>query len=168
MKREVLTPLGMAHSGFEWTSDLQSATATPYGRYEQPLPNYLFTAKAAACLYATASDLARFVVAGMPGPNGEPPGRGVLSPGTLELMFTPAAQTEGAYGFGYDTEILSDGMCLVSHGGANKGWRSLFAALPEKGQGIVVLTNSDNGGYLTKRVMCVWAAWAAEARPLMC
>lgn len=169
MQREVLAPLGMAHSGFEWTPDLQSATATAYGVYGRPLPNYLFTAKAAAGLYTTASSLARFVATGMmPGLHGEPPGRGVLAPVTLERMFFPAAGTNGRYGLGYRTERLPNGTRIVSHSGANRGWKAQFAALPKKGEGIVILTNSDMGGDLTADVTCVWSAWAAGDTGQVC
>jgi CubicO group peptidase (beta-lactamase class C family) len=148
MQEQVLQPLGMFHSSFEWRSDLRPATAVAYSATGAPLPNYLFTEKAAAGLYTTAPDLARFLAAEMPGPNGEPAGRGVLSPDTLALMFTPVlpGQVETAYGLGHRISTLQDGSKVVSHGGANAGWRASFAALPKQGQGIVVLTNSDKGG----------------------
>src|SRR5512139_2555671 len=80
MQREVLDPLGMFHSSFEWRADLRPTTAVAYSETGAPLPNYLFTEKAPAGLYTTSPDLARFVAAEMPGPHGEPAGRGVLSP----------------------------------------------------------------------------------------
>ena len=86
MQREVLDPLGMVHSSFEWRADLHPATAIAYSETGASLPNYLFTEQAAAGLYTTAPDLARFVAAEMPGPNGEPAGRGVLSPDTLRIL----------------------------------------------------------------------------------
>jgi hypothetical protein len=57
--------------------------------------HYLFTERAAGGLYTTATDLARFVAAEMPGPNGESAGRTVLSADTLALMFTPVVRLEG-------------------------------------------------------------------------
>jgi CubicO group peptidase (beta-lactamase class C family) len=149
MQREVLDPLGMVHSSFEWRADLRPATAVAYSEIGTPLPNYLFTEQAAAGLYTTSSDMAHFVAAEMPGPNGELAGRGVLSPDTLALMFTPVIQSQG---LGQGTFRLPDGSKLIEHGGSNKGWKSVISANPEHGSGIVVLTNSDNGMALVLNV----------------
>ena len=70
MQREVLHPLGMEHSSFEWTPEIQARTASAYDRSGSLLPNYLYTEAAAAGLYTTAVDLAKFVAASMTGPNG--------------------------------------------------------------------------------------------------
>ena len=154
MQREVLDPLGMVHSSFEWRADLRPATAIAYSETGVSLPNYLFTEQAAAGLYTTAPDLARFVAAEMAGPNGEPAGRGVLSPDTLALMFTPAIQSQGhAQGLGQGIETLPGGSKLIGHGGANAGWRALISAIPELDLGIVILTNSDNGSALIDDVL---------------
>lgn len=150
MQREVLDPLGMVHSSFEWRADLRPATAVAYGETGAPLPNYLFTEKAAAGLYTTAPDLARFVAAEMPGPHGEPAGRGVLSPDTLNLMFTRVIDSQG---LGQGVGRLPDGSESISHGGANAGWRGFIRAYPRWGVGVVVLTNSDNGDNLLGDVL---------------
>ncbi len=84
MQREVLDPLGMSYSSFEWRADLRPATAVAYSEWGSPLPNYLFTEQAAG-LYTTAPDLARFVAAEMPGPHGEPAGRGGVISGHPKL-----------------------------------------------------------------------------------
>ena len=156
MRREVLEPLGMAHSGFEWTPEMQALTATAYDAGGQPLPNYLFTTQAAAGLYATAPDLARFVAAGLPGLGSEQAGQDVLLPETIELMYQPAPATNGGYGLGYSSYALLDGTRVVYHGGHNQGWEARFEAAPEKGTGIVILTNSDAGADLIMDVITVW------------
>jgi CubicO group peptidase (beta-lactamase class C family) len=109
------------------------------------VPNYLFTEQAAAGLYTTAPDLARFVAAEMPGPHGEPAGRGVLSPDTLALMFTPVIEYQG---LGQGVSKLPDGSKLIQHGGANSGWKAVMVANPEWRMGILILTNGDNGEYI--------------------
>jgi CubicO group peptidase (beta-lactamase class C family) len=167
MQCEVLDPLGMVHSSFEWRADLRPSTALAYSRGGTPLPNYLFTEQAAAGLYTTAPDLARFVAAAMPGPNGEPAGRGILTSDTLALMFTPAVQLQGpgeAWGLGYNLLALPDGSELIKHGGSNAGWRAFFEAVPEWGDGIVVLTNSENGMALIEEVVTVVSAWVQANR----
>jgi hypothetical protein len=70
----------------EWRADMQASTAIGYDDAGQPMPPSLFTERAAGGLYSTATDVARFMAAGMPGPDGEAPGRGVLTPKTFSLM----------------------------------------------------------------------------------
>lgn len=172
MQEEVLEPLGMRNSSFDWTHKLKPATATAYRRRGQPLPNYLFTARAAAGLYTTAEDLARFVAAAMPGPAKKLAGRGVVNPESVEAMFTPAAETRPGsgihYGLGYGIQTLPNGVRAVGHSGGNRGWKLRFALLPGKKEGIVVLTNSDTGARLYQEVLCAWFEWAAGAQPKDC
>lgn len=163
MQAEVLNPLGMTHSGFEWRADFRDTVALLYGEDGEVVPNYLFREEAAAGLYASAADLAVFVAAGLAGPGGETPGRGVLSEASVELMFTPAAATEGAYGLGFRTLTLSKGARVITHSGSNRGWKSLFAAVPGVGEGLVVLTNSDNGGAFIASVVSSWASHVGQA-----
>ncbi len=175
MQREILDPLGMSHSSFEWRSDLQPATAVGYNLAGRPHPNFLFTEKAAAGLYTTAPDLARIVAAGMPGPNGAAAGRGVLEPETLDLMFTPVVPLQGiekflggAMGLGHFVETLPDGTKAVSHGGSNQGWQLQFMALPERGEGIVILTNGDRGMDVYVEVLRAWGRWLGTGAPAIC
>jgi CubicO group peptidase (beta-lactamase class C family) len=153
MQREVLDPLGMVHSSFEWRADLRPVTAVAYSETGASLPNYLFTEQAAAGLYSTASDMARFLAAEMPGPNGEPVGRGVLSSDTLALMFTPVIQFQG---LGQGVSKLPDGSKVIEHGGSNKGWKAVVSANPGHSSGIVILTNSDNGTALYQEIYREW------------
>src|SRR5260370_29937179 len=144
MQREVLHPLGMEHSSFEWIPEIQARTASAYDRSGSRLANYLYTEAAAAGLYTTAVDLAKFVAASMTGRNGEPAGRGVLMPQTIRLMTSPAPGTKGTYGLGFQIQELPGGLHLVYHAGGNAGWGAIFAELREKSVGLVVLTDSDS------------------------
>ncbi|PKO11700.1 MAG: penicillin-binding protein [Chloroflexi bacterium HGW-Chloroflexi-10] len=176
MQAEVLSPLGMDHSSFEWDADLHADTAIGYDARGRVLPNYLFTEKAAAGLYTTAAELARFGAAALPGNNGEAAGRGVISPEGVKTLFAPAiAMPEGgietylsgmdAYGLGYFLETLPDGSQWYSHTGGNKGWRSLLIIDPKQSAVLVVLTNSDNGGAVYDEVTKVWAKWLGSGTP---
>lgn len=175
MQREVLSPLGMTRSAYEWTPEMKPLTATAYEQSGEPAPNYLFTAKAAAGLYTTPSDLAHWLAAAMPGGAGEPAGRGVLSPETLQQMLTPLDPTlttwgpDSSYGLGYLITTLRNGTRMISHGGDNQGWKAQVAALPEKGEGIVILANSDSAARLVHYdVFCMWSDWAADDTPRIC
>jgi CubicO group peptidase (beta-lactamase class C family) len=159
MAQSVLEPLGMHNSSYDWLPALQPHTAAAYDRLGRRLPNYRFTELAAAGLYTTAEDLARFVAAGMRGPHGEQPGRGVVRPETVELMYTPAPHSEtrnGAYGLGHQLDTLANGTRVVMHGGSNRGWQLIWASIPSRRVGLVVLTNSDRGPAVYGPVLCAW------------
>jgi CubicO group peptidase (beta-lactamase class C family) len=157
MDDDVLRPLGMRDSTF---ADGPSAEEAANG------------------LVSTAADLARFVAALGPGPgSAATPGRGVLTPASVRETLTPAPGTTGnrgqtgdaAYGLGMALERIGpSGDLLASHKGNNPGWTALIAALPERGDGLVVLSNGDQARELTTAVLCHWAAWAARALPQRC
>lgn len=175
MAERVLGPLGMSRSGFEWTDELKPLTAAAYDRDEKRLPNLLFTEKAAAGLYSTAADLARFVAAAMPGPGSEPAGRGVLSAESLDRMFAPVGpmplipmglmEDSLGYGLGVVTETLPGGLHALEHGGSNIGWRAHFIFVREKRAGLAVLTNSLNGASVIYEVMRDWGNWLGTGPP---
>lgn len=178
MQQTVLDPLGMSMSSFRLTSGLHESTARGYDSEERPLANYLFTEEAAAGLYSTAKDMAAFVSAGMAGHSGEPAGRGVISAGSLETMFTPMVamplfpiwglRGDVGYGLGYMVEKLPGGPVAVGHQGGNRGWRAYFIQIPEKLAGLAVLTNSDNGLLVINDLLCAWGAWVGAGAPSVC
>ncbi|MEA4909689.1 MAG: serine hydrolase domain-containing protein [Anaerolineaceae bacterium] len=176
MQAEVLGPLGLQHSSFQWRADLRPATAVGHDRRGRALPNYLFTEKAAAGLYTTAEDLARFGAAALPGAQGQPAGRGVLSPSAVAALLAPAAAMPpgsvetylsgmDAYGLGYFIETLPDGSRWVSHNGGNRGWRSLLVLAPERRAVLVVLTNGDGGDVIAGEATALWAEWLGCGLP---
>lgn len=172
MQHAVLEPLDMQHSSYEWRSDLRPATATGYGRDGRAYSNELCAEQAAAGLYATAPDFARFVAAAMPGPNGQPAGRGLLSPQTLDLMFTPVAQlegldalTNGSVGLGHFVETLPGGTMAVTHAGTNWGWQLIFMSVPARGEGIVIFTNGTRGIGLYSEILSEWGDWLGTGAP---
>jgi CubicO group peptidase (beta-lactamase class C family) len=165
MRTEVLAPLGMTASSFRWRRT--AATARPHDRRGVCSPDFTFAEQAAAGLVTTAPDLARFVAAALPGPKGEPPGRGVLRPAGVELALSAAPGTDGRWGLGYGLGLLPGGDLLAYHEGANRGWRAGLALLPERRAGIVVLANGDGGDDAIDAVVQRWVALATHqaARP---
>jgi CubicO group peptidase (beta-lactamase class C family) len=111
MQAEVLEPLGMNASSFRWQRT--AATAFPHDIDGGRVPDFVFAERAAAGLVTTAPDLARLVAAALPGPDGEPAGRGVVSPAGVRLALTAAPATEGRWGLGYGLGRLAGGAtCL--------------------------------------------------------
>jgi CubicO group peptidase (beta-lactamase class C family) len=158
MQTEVLEPLGMTASSFRWSRTPQ--TARPHDAHGGPVPDFVFAEQAAAGLVTTAPDLARFLAAGLAGPRGEPPGRGVLSPAGVRLALTAAPATEGRWGLGYGLGLTPGGDRLAYHEGANRGWRAGLALLPDRRAGIALLANGDAGGAPIDAVVQQWLGLA--------
>lgn len=161
VRSDVLEPLGMTRSSFTHSPDMEEAASRPHNWQGEPTAFLRYPVAAAAGLLSTPTDLARFVSAGLPGPNGEPAGRGVLRPETVQALFTPQIETEGTWTLGYATRLLPNGVPIVFHTGANSGFTAAIAAAPEQGAGLVVLTNSDAGSEFMWDLIEVWEAKVA-------
>ena len=161
MNDEVLDPLGLTDSSFEWLGELRPRTATPFSAFDRPIPNYLYGSKASAGLYATLEDFAHFVAAGMEGAG--LPGRGVLSESSLMALYEQADQAN-FYGLGHQLYTLADGRVVAGHAGVNRGWRSFWLGDMEGRQGIVVLSNSQNDFDLPARTVCAWSRAVLSSR----
>ncbi|WP_306232791.1 serine hydrolase domain-containing protein [Agrococcus beijingensis] len=142
MQAAILDPLGMTDS----TYDPTRVTAQATGHYAsgQPLPHYRLTEQAAGGLYSTANDLALLVAASMAGPAGEPVGRGVLTSESVRTMMAPQQMPDGSVvSLGHLNDQLDDGFTTTGNNGHNIGWITNMVIVPELGEGIVILTNSD-------------------------
>ena len=159
VRKEVLEPLGMTSSGFEWTPALRDRAAKGHDWFGNPLPHYEHATSAPGGLQTTAGDLARFLAAAMTGPNGEPPGRGVISPGSVAETFTPYPFTvdETLIGLGYNLDT-STGVLVARKSGDHRGFKPIVFAIPELGAALVILTNSDRAAAgVFADIACPWS-----------
>ncbi len=99
----------------------------------------------------------------MPGPNGEPVGRNVLTPESVTETLTPVsfaneAESGHVVGLGYD--LIADGDRLVGarKTGDHRGYKPIIAMALEEGEGIAVMANSDRAaiGFLMD-IVCSWS-----------
>ena len=169
MQQEVIDPLGLEHTSYVWREDLRSQTAKAYDMNGRLLPNYLFAEQAAAGLYTTAGELARFGIAHLPD-------QVLLSADSLaqmqQVVMAIPANSVGSfmsgvdgYGLGWFIETLPDGSRAVNHTGGNQGWRSLLVVAPQQRAALVVLTNSDNGSGVHDEIRARWADWLGVGTP---
>jgi len=156
LAESVLTPLGMSDSSYAQSPPAEAAT--PHGADGDALPWYGFTELAAAGLASTAPDLARFLAAGIVDPD---PISG-LAPDRISDLLEPAAGTDGSFALGFFVRRAA-GTTYVGHTGANAGWRTTILAIPGRGAGIVILTNSEAGEPVHTGIGCTWIAWMSEA-----
>lgn len=161
MERAVFGPLGMHDVTFDHDRAAAGHIATFYGTDLKPATHYRFTALAAASLYATLTDLSRFSLAHLPGPGGEPAGRGVLRPETLRTMRTPSAQAFGRDIWGLGTMLYArnrEGGHVFGHDGRN--YPAINHAIridPSTRNGIIVLS-TGNPRFATK-LAADWVFW---------
>ncbi|MGI6513968.1 MAG: serine hydrolase domain-containing protein [Syntrophomonadales bacterium] len=161
LRSEVFLPLGMESATFEIDSAAMPYPPTGYNLSGKPVPVYLYPSKASGGLFATANDIARFAAAGLK----ENP---VLNPESVEQMYQPESYKIGiyglvfeAYGLGHYIEKLPNGLSSVSHGGQGNGIMTHFQSVPETGDAIVILTNSQRSWPLIAYVLSDWAQWRA-------
>jgi CubicO group peptidase (beta-lactamase class C family) len=160
MKRAVFEPLGMNRSTFSVTDDTPNV-ATFYDLDGSEATHYRFTALAAASLYTTALDVTRFIQVHVASPSGEPPGRGVLTPATLEAMREPQASQLGIEIWGLGTVLYAPngaGTFIIGHDGNNEPAINTAARLdPSTGDGIVVLETGTH--LLASEIAGEWVFW---------
>lgn len=147
VQSEITDPLSAASLRWEWTPELEARAPTPYGEEGQTLEHRQLSIHGIGSELGTVEDFARFVAATAEGPNGEPPGRGVLSPETLERMIAPVSEAGLYQGLGYGLGSLN-GHRSVSHGGRNMGWEAFFILDTVTGDGFVVASASNRAGPL--------------------
>jgi CubicO group peptidase (beta-lactamase class C family) len=166
MRREIFEPLGMTRSTFElpagWESlGPQANVAEVFDEDGSEAIHYRFTATAAASLYTSAADMTRFLQAHLPGPNGEPIGRGVLSPESLDLMRQPEARQFGVEVWGLGVILYAPnnaGDFIIGHDGSNAPAINTTARLdPATGDGIVVLETGNRR--LATEIGGDWVFW---------
>lgn len=168
MEQEVLLPLGMKHSSFEWRSSFANSIPNGYDFLGNPIVPYVYPEKASGGLFSTVDDIAKFVCAGMM--NSANIGN-LLNQKSILQLYASSANRLGFYGFAFDSygfghllEDLPNGKLAVAHGGQGTGWMTHFHAIPETGDGIVILTNSQRSWPFFAKVLTRWAQYAGFER----
>lgn len=151
IRERVLQSSGMDNSTYEQplpTSMLGSAASGYYADgVAVPGGHHIYPEMAAAALWTTPADLARFLIELQLSLRGE--SNRVLSRESAELLLT---EVKRDYSLGFDLWIHK-GQPYFGHGGANDGFRGRMVAHRTAGYGVVILTNSDNGLELSAAVV---------------
>jgi CubicO group peptidase (beta-lactamase class C family) len=115
---------------------------------------------AAAGLWTTATDMARFAIEIQKSREGR--SNRILSKATVDEMLREQMKP---YGLGFGLEQV-DGSSRFGHGGADEGFQALLEATTD-GQGFAIMANSDNGITLAHEIALSIAAaygWPDKAR----
>lgn len=147
----VLRPFGMVDSAYDQPLAAHRRGRAAVGHDEGGRPvagdHHVYPELQAAGLWTTVVDLARWVIGVQEILRGER--TGPISTSTAQLMVTGV----GLGVFGLGPELGGDGdLARFGHSGANAGFRCNAEGLVERGQGAVVMTNSDSGVTLCAEV----------------
>jgi len=148
LRERVLGPMGMALSTYEspLPRERWDEAATGYRGDGTPVEEswHVYPEQAAAGLWTTPSDLARWGLAILAARDGA--AGGVLSPDMARQMLTSGL---GSYGLGPG---LNAGGSRFGHGGANEGFRCVLVVFMD-GRGAAVMTNGDRGSDLASEIL---------------
>ena len=150
MRDFVLLKAGMTRSTYEQPlpASLSGQAATGYV-HEKPVPGryHTYPEMAAAGLWSTPSDLARFTIE--IGKSMEGRSNRILLRASVDRMLR---EEQKPYGLGF----ALDGT-RFAHGGVDEGFQSELMSTRD-GHGAVVMTNSDHGGQLAQEIIEAIAA----------
>jgi CubicO group peptidase (beta-lactamase class C family) len=153
MKTSVLAPLRMTHSTFEQPlpRDKAEQAASAHQANGEVIQGrwHVYPELAAAGLWSTPSDLCRFAIELQKSVAGE--SNKVISQELAGNMLAPGTGNWGL-GIGLGAQTTEEKRSF-SHGGGNKGFICMLFAFVHKGQGAVVMTNSENGNELVMEIL---------------
>ncbi len=168
MRDDVLQPIGMTNSSFVQPispeNDRNAARAHDGEGRSRGAKWHVYPEQAAAGLWTTATDLARFAIEVQESAIGE--SNRVLSRTTVQEMLSPV----GVGGFAVGFAIAKEGQgWYFSHGGGNWGFRCTLLAHKVKGYGLAIMTNADQGGAVmaevSRRIQAAYK-WDSMADPV--
>jgi CubicO group peptidase (beta-lactamase class C family) len=170
MKETILDPLVMKNSTFEviLPAELKDKAASGHLREGRGVEGgwFNYPESAAKGLWTTPGDYADFLVEIL----GEAMGKSfnLLPAEAARTMLTPQA---GNQSIGFTVEGIED-EANFSVQGKTRGYSSFAIVFPGRGQGVVIMTNSDNGGLLTEEILRAvsavygWGRYKPEEKPL--
>lgn len=139
----VLTPAKMHNSSFEYPipKRLSNLTSNGYDKEGNVIDDgyHIYPEKAAAGLWSTSPDLARFMIALGKSYRGDE--NSLLQQSSAQIMMTRVPNAGGT-GIGIDGEGKA---FRFRHSGRNAGFICYAVSFSDTGRGVVIMTNSDNG-----------------------
>jgi len=145
MKRHILDPLAMASSSFVWEDRFEAVMAQGHDTQGIPQPDRQIRIADADSLLTTASDYATFVVACV-WPDGSEP---TDQPSRLMMRPHVSVADDLYWGLGWGIEETDEGSLLWHIGGGiGAPFQNFVCVSASHGIGMVILTNSANGGAL--------------------
>ncbi len=143
MQENVLNPMGMTGSSFAQPPARADSNllATGYKADGTPIKGkfHIYPEQAAAGLWTNPTDLSRYIIETALSYNGK--SDKVLTPEYTKMRLKPVMEDAAAGVF----VARKDSSYYFSHGGANEGFTCYYVGDVISGNGMVIMTNSDNG-----------------------
>jgi CubicO group peptidase (beta-lactamase class C family) len=143
LRETVLDKIGMSASSYDQPLPAARAALTANGTYGDGKPVHgrwhIYPEMAAAGLWTTPTDLAKFAIEIAQSKNGK--SNKVLSQRTVEEMLTPVLPH--GPGLGFFVEEQNPG--VFGHNGADEGFQALLTMNWQTGNGVAIMADSDNG-----------------------
>jgi len=156
VRERVIQLLHLTETTFEYPLPpaLKPRAAQGYDRQGQPLPGgaRVFPQQAAAGLWTTPRDLLNLSLALIKMARGEE--RDLISPYLVREMLTPHL---GLQAMAFLVEGSGDDLHFYLEG-YNPGFSAFLVVYPSRGQGVAIMSNSDNGLYLSEEILRAVAA----------
>lgn len=134
LQKNVLIPLGMKDTGYDWNSTVLARRASGYESDGAVVKNAslidMSIPHAAGSLYSTTLDLVKWDAALRAGK--------LLSAESYKKYFTPVMNN---YAYGWNVKDR-DGVVVVSHGGGINGFATMILRVPAKNLVVVTLSNA--------------------------
>ena len=155
LARTLLEPLGMRHSSFKPTAEIEKNLArarmwTIFGKTFDA-PRFELGIAPAGSMYTTIGDLAGFASALFAADNAP---NAILKKDTLEKMWTPqyaAPAQKSGFGLGFFVSDLN-GHRRVGHGGAIYGFSTELSILPDDKLAVIAIATEDFTNGVTSRI----------------
>jgi hypothetical protein len=164
MQTTVLGPIGMTSSSFEQPLPAARANLTATGYYADGTPVrgrwHVYPEMAAAGLWTTATDLAKFAIEIEETLAGR--GHGVVSPAMARQYVT---EQKGGSGLGVGVQGTGREL-RFAHGGRDEGFDASLMASAETGEGVAVMINANDNSRMIGRIRdYVERRWGFAALP---
>jgi CubicO group peptidase (beta-lactamase class C family) len=147
----ILNPLQMTQSTYEQplpaSREKQAARAHDRSGARMGDPWHVYPEQAAAGLWTTPTDLAKFLIEAQKSLLGR--SNRILSQTSMQEMVTPVGV--GPFAVGFQVVKQGEGWYFM-HGGSNWGFQCDMIAHRVKGYGVVIMTNGDNGSPLIQEL----------------
>lgn len=164
LSRLVLKPLDMTSSTFQQPlpEQLLARAAMPYLNDSKPVARgpHTYVEKAAAGLWTTPADLAKFIISVQQSLIGDI--NKVLAANVAKLMVTPAIDQN--MGLGFEISVNKYGKPATNgayfmHLGENQGYRDVVLASLQNGNGLIIMSNmsEDNDLILQHKIVENWS-----------
>ncbi|MBC6975942.1 serine hydrolase [Bacillus sp. Xin] len=161
MEEQIMRPLGMKSSSFRQSPEDPNLSKA-YGFFGQEIPNYQYTEQAAAGLKTNVTDMMALILASMDVNEHNGKGYGVIKSERVEEMQKPVLDENG---LGVFETKLSNQWKMIYHSGDNRGWHSFYGYIPNTKDGLVILTNSENGKDLRQDIYHAWIKYETGKWP---